>query len=175
MPVEVLGNAYEQFLGKVIRINKAHHAVIEEKPEVRKAGGVFYTPQYIVDYIVENTVGKLIAGKTPKEIEKIKIVDPACGSGSFLLGAFDYLLKYHQNYYHKNPPTAKSGIITPVGTISTAEKKKILLNNIYGVDLDANAVEVSKLSLLLKCMEGETEASIKQQITMFNERVTRFR
>lgn len=171
LPVEVLGNAYEQFLGKVIRINKSHHAVIEEKPEVRKAGGVFYTPQYIVDYIVENTVGKLIAGKTPKEIEKIKIVDPACGSGSFLLGAFDYLLKYHQNYYHNNPPSAKSGIITPVGTLSTAEKKKILLNNIYGVDLDANAVEVSKLSLLLKCMEGETEASIKQQITMFNERV----
>ena len=171
LPVEVLGNAYEQFLGKVIRINKAHHAVIEEKPEVRKAGGVFYTPQYIVDYIVENTVGKLIAGKTPKEIEKIKIVDPACGSGSFLLGAFDYLLKYHQNYYHNNPPSAKSGIITPIGTLSTAEKKKILLNNIYGVDLDANAVEVSKLSLLLKCMEGETEASIKQQITMFNERV----
>lgn len=171
LPVEVLGNAYEQFLGKVIRINKAHHAIIEEKPEVRKAGGVFYTPQYIVDYIVENTVGKLIAGKTPKEIEKIKIVDPACGSGSFLLGAFDYLLKYHQNYYHQNPPSAKSGIITPIGTLSTAEKKKILLNNIYGVDLDANAVEVSKLSLLLKCMEGETEASIKQQITMFNERV----
>ncbi len=171
MPVEVLGNAYEQFLGKVIRINKAHHAVIEEKPEVRKAGGVYYTPQYIVDYIVENTVGKLIEDKTPKEIEKIKIVDPACGSGSFLLGAFDYLLNYHIKYYHKNPPTAKSGIITPNGTLSTAEKKRILLNNIFGVDLDANAVEVSKLSLLLKCMEGETAASISTQITMHNERV----
>lgn len=171
MPVEVLGNAYEQFLGKVIRIDKGHHAVIEEKPEVRKAGGVYYTPQYIVDYIVENTVGKLIEGKTPKEIEKIKIVDPACGSGSFLLGAFDYLLNYHIQYYHKHPPTAKSGIITPNGTLSSAEKKKILLNNVYGVDLDANAVEVSKLSLLLKCMEGETAASISTQITMHNERV----
>ncbi len=171
MPVEVLGNAYEQFLGKVIRIDSGHHAIIEEKPEVRKAGGVYYTPQYIVDYIVENTVGKLIEGKTPKEIEKIKIVDPACGSGSFLLGAFDYLLKYHIKYYYKNPPSAKSGIITPNGTLSTAEKKNIILNNIFGVDLDANAVEVSKLSLLLKCMEGETAASIQQQITMFNERV----
>lgn len=171
LPVEVLGNAYEQFLGKVIRIGRAHNAVIEEKPEVRKAGGVYYTPQYIVDYIVEHTVGNLITGKTPKEIEKIKIVDPACGSGSFLLGAFQYLLNYHQEYYHKHPPSARSGIITPNGTLSTAEKKKILLNNIYGVDLDANAVEVSKLSLLLKCMEGETEASIKTQITMFRERV----
>ncbi len=171
LPVEVLGNAYEQFLGKVIRIDTAHRAIIEEKPEVRKAGGVYYTPQYIVDYIVENTVGKLIAGKTPKEIESIKIVDPACGSGSFLLGAYHYLLNYHINYYHQNPPSAKSGIITPIGTLSTAIKKKILINNIYGVDLDANAVEVSKLSLLLKCMEGETAASISQQLTMHSERI----
>ncbi|MBK7667726.1 MAG: hypothetical protein IPJ32_10525 [Sphingobacteriaceae bacterium] len=65
----------------------------------------------------------------------------------------------------------KGDVFTPQGTLTTHEKKRILLNNIYGVDLDANAVEVSKLSLLLKCMEGETEASIKQQITMFHERV----
>lgn len=174
LPVEVLGNAYEQFLGKVISINKAHHAVIDVKPEVRKAGGVYYTPQYIVDYIVENTIGKLIKGKTPKEIEKIKIVDPACGSGSFLLGAFQYLLNFHADYYHKNGYTNKKGKdnpLTPFGTLSTAEKKKILVNNIYGVDIDANAVEVTKLSLLLKCMEGETDASIKHQQEMFHDRV----
>lgn len=174
MPVEILGNAYEQFLGKVIRITPARGVKIEEKPEVRKAGGVFYTPQYIVEYIVKNTVGELIDGKTPKEIEKIKIVDPACGSGSFLLGAFEYLLNYHANWYHKNlsaPQIKKGDVVTPQGTLTAHEKKRILLNNIYGVDLDANAVEVSKLSLLLKCMEGETEASIKQQVTMFHERV----
>ena len=101
MPVEILGNAYEQFLGKVIRITPARSVKIEQKPEVRKAGGVYYTPQYIVDYIVKRTVGKQIDGKTPKEIEKIKIVDPACGSGSFLLGAFEYLLNYHINWYHQ--------------------------------------------------------------------------
>jgi type I restriction-modification system DNA methylase subunit len=174
MPVEVLGNAYEQFLGKVIRITPARGVKIEEKPEVRKAGGVYYTPQYIVDYIVKNTVGKLIEGKTPKEIEKIKIVDPACGSGSFLVGAFEYLLNYHRDWYHNKGYAGKKGkdnLFTPQGALTSHEKKRILTNNIYGVDLDANAVEVSKLSLLLKCMEGETEASIKQQITMFNERV----
>lgn len=185
MPVEILGNAYEQFLGKVIRITPARSVKIEDKPEVRKAGGVYYTPQYIVDYIVKNTIGKLIEGKAPKDIEKIKIVDPACGSGSFLLGAFDFLLNYHINWYHNkiSPsgrgqgeetikiPSAYKNIFTPQGTLTTHEKKRILLNNIFGVDLDANAVEVTKLSLLLKCMEGETEASIKQQITMFHERV----
>ena len=174
MPVEILGNAYEQFLGKVIRITPARSVKIEEKPEVRKAGGVYYTPQYIVEYIVKNTVGKLIEGKTPKEISAIKIVDPACGSGSFLLGAFEYLLNYHINWYHQNPLLrrgARGEVFTPQGTLTTHEKKRILINNIFGVDIDANAVEVTKLSLLLKCMEGETEASIHQQMAMFHERV----
>jgi type I restriction-modification system DNA methylase subunit len=174
LPVEILGSAYEQFLGKVIRITTFHHAKIEEKPEVRKAGGVYYTPQYIVDYIVKNTVGKLIVSKSPKEISKIKIVDPACGSGSFLIGAFQYLLDYHKNYYSGNGKISKGkkdNPLTPEGHLTTAEKKRILLNNIFGVDLDINAVEVTKLSLLLKCMEGETEASIQQQFKLWNERV----
>jgi type I restriction-modification system DNA methylase subunit len=174
LPVEILGSAYEQFLGKVIRITPSHHAKIEEKPEVRKAGGVYYTPQYIVDYIVKNTVGRLIEGKTPKEISKIKILDPACGSGSFLIGAFQFLLDYHKDYYSENGKLSKckkDNPLTPDGHLTTSEKKKILLNNIFGVDLDTNAVEVTKLSLLIKCLEGETEATIKQQLNLWNERV----
>lgn len=174
MPVEIMGTAYEQFLGKVIRITPAHHAKIEEKPEVRKAGGVYYTPQYIVDYIVKNTVGKLCEGKTPAELSKLKIVDPACGSGSFLIGAFQYLLDFHKNYYTQGGKVSKgtkTNTLTPEGNLTTAEKKRILLNNIYGIDIDLNAVEVTKLSLLLKCMEGETEASIAHQTKMFHERV----
>ncbi len=176
LSVEILGSAYEQFLGKVIRIDKHGKAKIEEKPEVRKAGGVYYTPQYIVDYIVKNTVGKLIEGKTPKEIEKIKIADPACGSGSFLLGAYQYLLDYHKHYYSENGTKVglsikKGSPLTPDGSLTSTEKKRILLNNIYGVDIDTNAVEVTKLSLLLKCMEGETSASISEQLALFHERV----
>ncbi|MDZ4716732.1 MAG: N-6 DNA methylase, partial [Cytophagales bacterium] len=172
--VEILGSAYEQFLGKVIRLTPSHQARIEEKPEVRKAGGVYYTPQYIVEYIVKNTVGKLVDGKTPKEISKLKIVDPACGSGSFLIGAYQYLLDYHKNYYSDNGKPSKGkkdSPLTPEGNLTTSEKKKILLNNIFGVDIDVNAVEVTKLSLLLKCMEGETQASIANQMKLFNERV----
>ncbi len=192
MPVEILGNAYEQFLGKVIRITPARGVKIEEKPEVRKAGGVYYTPQYIVDYIVKNTVGKLIDGKKTEDVEKIKIVDPACGSGSFLLGAYQYLLDWHLDFYYKEQKRLTSIIddkgvaakeknqtikersllpLTPDGKLTTKIKKQILVNNIYGVDLDANAVEVSKLSLLLKCMEGETEASVKTITLNLNDRV----
>lgn len=174
LSVEILGSAYEQFLGKVIRLTPAHQAKIEEKPEVRKAGGVYYTPQYVVEYIVQNTLGKLIEGKSPKEISKIRIVDPACGSGSFLIGAYQFLLDHHKNFYSENGKPSKGkkdSPLTPEGNLTTSEKKRILLNNIYGVDIDVNAVEVTKLSLLLKCMEGETHASIANQMKLFNERV----
>jgi hypothetical protein len=167
--VEILGSAYEQFLGKVITINEKGKAKIDLKPEVRKAGGVYYTPQYIVDYIVENTVGKLLENKSPKEASELKICDPACGSGSFLLGAYQYLLNWHKDYYLANP--SKKNPLTDDANLTTAEKKRILLNSIFGVDIDTNAVEVTKLSLLLKCMEGETQASISHQMTMFHERV----
>jgi adenine-specific DNA-methyltransferase len=176
IPVEILGNAYEQFLGKVIRLTVGHHAKVEEKPEIRKAGGVYYTPQYIVDYIVKNTVGKLLEGKTPKEAAKLHICDPACGSGSFLLGAFQYLLDWHLKWYIENPDKMPSGKkaespLTPTGRLNTAEKKRILLNNIFGVDIDPQAVEVTKLSLLLKAMEGETEASVHTQLALWHEPV----
>ena len=103
---EILGKIYEQFLGKVIRLTPSHQAKVEDKPEVKKAGGVYYTPQYIVDYIVENTLGEKIKELTPNQISKIKVIDPACGSGSFLIRAYQYLLDYHVEYYSKleKPP-----------------------------------------------------------------------
>lgn len=174
LSVEILGSAYEQFLGKQITLSKNGKAQIEEKPEVRKAGGVYYTPQYIVDYIVKNTIGKLIDGKTPKEVSKLKIADPACGSGSFLIGAYLFLLTWHKDFYTENGKQSKGkkdDVLTPNGELTTAEKKRILLNNIYGVDLDSNAVEVTKLSLLLKCMEGETKETIEAQTKLFHDRI----
>lgn len=166
LDVEILGNIYEQFLGKTIRLTPSHMVKVEGKPEVKKAGGAYYTPKYIVDYIVNNTVGEVIKGKTPKQIEKIKILDPACGSGSFLLGAYRHLLDHHLKWYtmEKNRKRAlKQEKILQIGKdsfqLTIAEKQRILTNNIFGVDIDHQAVEVSKLSLLLKLLEGETQES----------------
>ena len=201
LPADILGQVYEQFLGKVIRLTAGHQAKVEDKPEVKKAGGVFYTPTYIVDYIVKNTVGKLIdnkddltpdplrpssvqasptrrGGMTPKEIAKLKILDPACGSGSFLIQAYQYLLDYHRDWYIKDGidknSKGKEPKLTKVRNgewrLSTSERKKILLNNIHGVDIDSQAVEVTKLSLLLKVLEGENEQSLAQQMTLWHER-----
>lgn len=165
VPIEILGSAYEQFLGKHIKIDSAHNPIIENKEGVKKAGGVYYTPDYIVEYIVKQTVGQVIKGKKPEEVSKLKIVDPSCGSGNFLLGAYAFLLTWHKDYYtkHGKKVSGKKIQLTPEGNLTPAEKKRILTNNIYGVDLDENAVSVTKLSLLLKCLEGETSAFVAGQ------------
>ena len=173
LSVEILGSAYEQFLGKTITLDKNHKSKIEYKPEVRKAGGVYYTPEYIVKYIVLNTLGALIKNKTPKQIESIKIVDPSCGSGSFLIGAYEYLLNFHETYYLNNPPSVGHKKESPIGDdnkLTVQTKKRILVNNIFGVDIDAQAVEVTKLSLMLKCLEGENSFSINEELGLFGER-----
>jgi type I restriction-modification system DNA methylase subunit len=208
-PADILGQVYEQFLGKVIRLTDSHQAKIEEKPKVKKVGGIFYTPTYIVDYIVKNTVGRLVESKTPREVSELKILDPACGSGSFLIGAYQYLLDWHISWYMDNlVPFIKEGKtatdqeiqkLLPVKQIqkkkgkkkirsagldydfpiyqmsetdwrlTSDEKKRILLNNIFGVDIDQQAVEVTKLSLLLKVLEGEKGERISKQLTITQE------
>ena len=157
IPADILGQVYERFLGKVIQLSSAGGVRIEEKPEVRKAGGVYYTPTAIVDYIVKNTVGALLDGATPEAAAELRVLDPACGSGSFLNGAYQYLLDWHLDAYREHPQRYRNRVRhTPDGMIlTTAEKRRILLNNIYGVDLDQSAVEVTKLSLLLKMLENE--------------------
>ncbi|MDA1050726.1 MAG: N-6 DNA methylase [Planctomycetota bacterium] len=185
---EILGQVYEQFLGKVIRLTKGHQAKVEDKPEVKKAGGVYYTPTYIVDYIVEQTVGKLLEGKTPHEVaartkttwkpakggRPLTVLDPACGSGSFLIGAYQYLLDWYRDWYVEHGPAKHKDRIYQTRKdqwrLTTAERKRILLDHIYGVDIDTQAVEVTKLSLLLKVLEGENQESLQRQLRLFRER-----
>ncbi|MEX0677267.1 MAG: N-6 DNA methylase [Pirellulales bacterium] len=174
LPAEILGQVYEQFLGKVIRLTAGHQAKIEDKPEVKKAGGVYYTPAYIVDYIVKNTVGKLVEKKAPKDVAKLRVLDPACGSGSFLVGAYQFLLDWHRDWYLQDGPAKhKKEIYQGRGGqwfLTTAEKKRILLSNIYGVDIDSQAVEVTKLSLLLKVLENENHENLENQLRLLHER-----
>ena len=168
VPADILGQVYEQFLGQVIRITPRRHVEIEPKPEVKKAGGVYYTPTYIVDYIVKNTVGNLVREKTLKQVAKLRVLDPACGSGSFLIGAYQFLLNWYRDEYVKDGPQKHKNEIVrdEVGNwrLTLDEKKKILIRHIYGVDIDTQAVEVTKLSLLLKVLEGES------QFKLFHER-----
>ena len=178
MPVEILGTVYERFLGKVIHLTEGHRARVEEKPEVRKAGGVYYTPAYIVDYIVEHTVGRQIRGRSPMQLaglrngkQPFRVLDMACGSGSFLLGAYQCLLGHCFDWYvENNPAKHKKAVYKDARTgqwrLTIEEKKRILTTHVFGVDIDPQAVEVSKLSLLLKVLEGEDDRSVRQQQQM---------
>lgn len=180
LPVEILGTVYERFLGKVIRLTAGHQAKVEEKPEVRKAGGVYYTPKYIVDYIVRQTVGRLIEGKTPRQLagrgkaQPLRVLDMACGSGSFLLGAYQCVLDHCLKWYIGNGPQRfpKAVYAARKGDwrLTIAEKKRILTSHVFGVDIDAQAVEVSKLSLLLKVLEDESAETVGTTMRLFHER-----
>ncbi len=169
LPIEILGSIYERFLGKTIRLTASHQAKIEEKEEVRKAGGVYYTPKYIVEYIVQNTVGEKVKELDLYTHPTLRILDPACGSGSFLVGAYSFLLqKYLETYTSEKyiKKTEKLGLIYPIShnafKLTIEVKQQILIQHIFGVDIDPQAVEVTKLSLLLKLMEDENLESAEK-------------
>jgi hypothetical protein len=223
IPVEILGSVYERFLGKVVR-PQGRGITIEEKPEVRKAGGVYYTPRYIVNYIVEQTAGKLldeIAGGAPaagpartnpmppalgrkpalrdfeQQTDALRLLDPACGSGSFLIRAFERVCEHWQKRLtadlrgsRREEAQTQSGARKGQSSVTSAAarawqkqnralcwvnettgdvhltvelKRRILTHNIYGVDLDAAAVEVTQLSLYLKMLENENRTTLKRQ------------
>ena len=190
MSPEIIGTIYEDFLGKVIVKNKG---IIDTafKSDVQKAKGVYYTPRYIVDYIVKNTLGKKIKEcKSLEAVSKIKILDPACGSGSFLIGAYDYLLHWHLDFFKENIEKNISENRMPIKPaykkfveiinidkdrnkinirLRAELKKEILVNNIFGVDIDAQAVEVAKFSLYIKALEDCDQNDIKKDVTLFDD------
>ena len=181
LPVEILGTVYERFLGKVIRLTAGHRAKIREKPEVRKAGGVYYTPAYIVEYIVKHTVDRQIEGRSPAQLAgetnepAFRVLDMACGSGSFLLCAYQHLLDYLLGCYVEHKPEGFKGAVykdprNGHWRLTIEEKKRILTTHIFGVDIDLQAVEVTKLSLLLKVLEGETDQSLSLSQLPFGDR-----
>ena len=159
MPADILGQIYEIMLAEDVTLvnNKTREIEVSLKPEVKKKGGVFYTPTPIVDYIIEETISPLIEGKSPTALRKLRIVDPACGSGTFLVAAFQHLVDYCIDYYaRENSKKLRVGA-NGSPNLEIDEKRAILESCIYGVDIDAQAVEVAKLSLLLKLVENETQ------------------
>ncbi|MBU4141571.1 N-6 DNA methylase [Patescibacteria group bacterium] len=158
IPADIFGNIYEQYLGYIQKEDTK-----EKKTSKRKSQGIYYTPRYIVNYIAQNTLGEVLKSKTPAEIKNLKILDPACGSGSFLISAYQHLIDYWQNQKRKQHKE-KNGKFKDLekafkkrnGKLLTSqEKMRILLNNIFGVDLDEEAVEFAKLNLLLKMVESQ--------------------
>jgi len=190
MPVEIMGHAYERFLGSTIVCSGSGVEVVP-KPEVRRARGVYYTPRHVVDFIVERTLGVALAAcASPEEAARVRVLDPACGSGSFLLGAYDHLLAWHRRWFADQArerrrrglqsavPRKQQDLAqvhfddtTPVVRLKAHLRKQILRNNIYGVDIDRQAVEVARFSLSMKALEGVPRTEAYEVFNLFNARI----
>lgn len=172
---DVLGVVYEQYLGYVaVKAKEKAEAqlklgitddevftVIGKKPH-RKEQGIYYTPKFVTNYIVKETVGRFIKERSDQEVLNMKILDPACGSGSFLIRAYDELLNYHADQRGK-----------AVSEIDQGERLPILTNNIFGVDLDMQAVEIARLNLLLRSLaRRETLPSLADNIKQGNSLIS---
>jgi len=151
---DVLGQVYEQYLGYVAKHVKPKPKVQQSflpetedqikmtaEKEKRKKGGIYYTPKWVTDYIVKQTINRFFDEHTHNEVLNMKILDPACGSGSFLIRAYDELLSYHAKIQGKQ-----------VAELDWQERIGILTRNIFGVDLDPQAVEIARLNLLIRAL-----------------------
>ncbi len=159
----VLGEIYELFLAKEICVRDGTVNVLE-KPEVAASKGVIATPKYIVETIVKRTLDPLCKEKSPVQLAQLRVGDISCGSGTFLLVVYDYLLNHYLEWYLQDGAAKHSDKLYQgtqgVWYLTLTEKQRILLDHIFGVDIDAQAVEVTRFSLLLKVLEGEREEAV---------------
>ena len=157
--VNILGHIFEQSLSDLEHLKNEIDGIQEDKKNSkRKKDGIFYTPEYITHYIVEETIGRYL-DENPDKLETIKILDPACGSGAFLNQAHEFLRKQHKIKIEEKINAEKSSKRGGQEFLQTnllkhsnlAENdRSILLNNIFGVDLNKESVEITKLALWLK-------------------------
>ena len=143
---DILGNIYEQYLALLLKGGKVR-GKLEGSKTHRKEQGIYYTPTYIVDYIVKNAIKELL--RSNKNIEDIKVLDPACGSGSFLIKALDFI--YNERI--KNDGKEYQSKLDSGKKARTTLKSDIVKNNLFGVDLDEKAIDIAQLNLLLKTAE----------------------
>ncbi|MEW6607487.1 MAG: N-6 DNA methylase [bacterium] len=164
---DILGATYESYLGYRFTLENGKIKA-EIKSEVRRSAGVYYTPPFIVHYIVHQTLGKYLQGKTIDEIKDLKILDPACGSGSFLICAFDILSKFYEEenerieklqvetmekYFKKHGQSSLGFELQQLPQKVLDYPRKILCEHLYGVDIDSAAAEMATINLILKAFE----------------------
>lgn len=136
LSIHIMGEVYENYLEEILKQN---NKILKNK---KKLQGIYYTTEYVIKYIIKNTLTPILSKcKTAAELDNIKVLDSSCGSGSFLILAFDEFIEQYKKI--ENQPL-----------FEFERRKLILQNNLYGVDIDEKAVEITKLNLLVKCLEN---------------------
>jgi hypothetical protein len=132
IPLPHLAVVFERYLGSKMRIAEGYRVTRDTKSAVRNAGGVQIFPQQVVGYLVSQAIGNLVNGKTPRDVSGIHILDPACGSGIFLLAAYQYLLDWHLTWYRthlvailaSNEPITPDGVRTLASSLPVPDKNR---------------------------------------------------
>jgi type I restriction-modification system DNA methylase subunit len=143
LDADVLGAVYEQYLGQVVTAPKS--VAVSDNRAKRKTQGIYYTPTFVVKYIVQQTLGRQLAEQGYTASQPLRILDMACGSGSFLIEAFDVLDRFVAHARGQANGAREDGA-------DHARRMEILTQCIYGVDKDEQAVAVAKLNLVLKAL-----------------------
>ncbi|XQW84262.1 Eco57I restriction-modification methylase domain-containing protein [Thalassotalea piscium] len=169
----ILSQIYEKFLGNRIEIHNGNPIIIEE-PEVSASKGVVPTPELLSVKIVKDCLDEVTANKNIEEIQQLKIADICCGSGTFLLQAYEYLINKTLEAFIE-AGDFDSDDIAHLGDgeyeLSLEGKINVILNNIYGVDINPYAVEVASFGLCVKILEGESPESIEYYVAKSKNRV----
>ena len=150
---DILGSIYEIFLSEKLATENKTISLIKKPENVDR--DIITTPTFIISDILRNTVLVKCQGKTDKEILKLKFADISCGSAAFLLELFQLLNDILIDYYLKNDKSKLIQTNLDTYKLPFKTKRELLLNCIFGVDKDYNAVEATKFGLLLKLLEGE--------------------
>lgn len=160
IPTELLANMYEKFISSEISIEEG---IIKqmEKSFYKKQNGVVSTPKYMVDFLLDKTFKNLEKVTTLNELLDLKILEPSCGSGTFLLGILESIeekaIELYKNGYIDKEQESLFVVVEGSGKncYPTIELRRLIISNcIYAIDMDYQAVEVAKLSLALKCIEN---------------------
>ncbi len=190
MPADIIGNTYEQYLGKTLVLEDGV-VTIQDNLETRKAQGSYYTPQYIVGYIVDHTLGRYLYGtrngkpngiripgqtrKNSADIRELRVLDSACGSGSFLIYAYEVLAGFYKFEVKRLTEEFDQKVKDIAARFASATlddrveaqriederdfirdnyRRLILENHLYGTDLDPQAAEIAVMNLILRALEG---------------------
>jgi type I restriction-modification system DNA methylase subunit len=150
---DVLGAIYEDYIGHILKEAEKGIDIVTDYG-TRKEAGIYYTPTHVVDYIVRSALLPFLKDKKPEEVSQLRVLDPACGSGSFLIKTFDTLKKCYESYNlnQKNRTDAPADLTRFAALIPDVEKR-ILAENIFGVDLDPQAAEIAAVNLMLKTLK----------------------
>ncbi|HPN83070.1 MAG TPA: N-6 DNA methylase, partial [Spirochaetota bacterium] len=154
IPIDLLGGIYERYLGKRLKV-VGSDVEDEFKPEHQRTRGAVYTPDWVIRRILSRVLDPLTGGKTPADILALKIIDPSCGSGSFLLGAFAFLEDKIVDWCRANRDAAGEWAILDGDEVrlNRTTARAIISGCLHGVDIDPEAIEIARMSLALRCVE----------------------